>query len=215
MMASDPRAGVPQWLHWARSLAAIAQAGLTYAQDPFDRERYEQIRRLGAKIAATHTGQGAAAIEGFYASQTGYPTPKLDVRAAVIHEGRILLVREREDDAWALPGGWADIGEGPARAAERETAEEAGVDVRAVKLIALLDREQRGHPPHPEYSYKALFACIPLSADPRPQAGAEIKDAGFFAPGRLPPLSLPRTLPEQIELAFAHAADPALATIFD
>lgn len=214
-MAADPPAVPPQWLHWARSLAAIAQAGLTYAQDPFDRERYEQIRRLGAEIAAAHTGQSLAAIEGFYASESGYPTPKLDVRAAVIHRGRILLVREREDDGWALPGGWADIGEGPARAAERETAEEAGVEVQAVKLIALLDREQRGHPPHPEYSYKALFACVPLPADPRPEAGAEVKDAGFFDPDALPPLSLPRTLPAQIELAFAHAADPALPTIFD
>lgn len=214
-MATDPPAGAPAWLDWARSLAAIAQAGLTYAQDPFDRERYEQIRRLGAEIAAAHTGQSMRAIDGFFASERGYPTPKLDVRAVVIHGGRILLVREREDGGWALPGGWADIGESPARAAERETAEEAGVEVSARKLIALIDREQRGHPPHPEYSYKALFACVARAADPQPRAGAEVTDAGFFAPDALPPLSLARTLPAQIELGFAHAADPGLPTAFD
>jgi ADP-ribose pyrophosphatase YjhB (NUDIX family) len=134
----------------------------------------------------------------------------------VIVEGRILLVQEREDQAWALPGGWADIGESAATAAERETREEAGLEVRATKLIALYDREHQGHPPHPEYSYKAFFACAPVSDPaPLPRAGSETLGAAFFDRHDLPPLSLPRVLPEQIETAFAHAADPDLPTEFD
>jgi ADP-ribose pyrophosphatase YjhB (NUDIX family) len=139
----------------------------------------------------------------------------MDVRSAVITEDQILLVREREDGNWTMPGGWADVGESAADAAVRETREEAGVQVRAVKLIALLDRERRGHPRHPEYSYKAFFACKLLKpATPRP-GSAEITDAGFFARDALPRLSLPRITPEEIGLAFEHHRAPQLAAEFD
>src|SRR5205807_232785 len=127
---------------------------------------------------------------------------------------RILLVHERDDGGWALPGGWADVGESAAQTAERETREEAGVEVRAVKLLALFDRERRGHPRHPEYSYKAIFACEPDGV-PQPRPGPETLGASFFAHDELPELSLARVLPDQIVLAFAHAADPGLPTAFD
>jgi ADP-ribose pyrophosphatase YjhB (NUDIX family) len=205
---------VPRWLDWARTLQSVGQAGLTYARDPFDRERYREVRRVAAQIAAAGTSADPDVIEGFFASQHGYPTPKIDVRAAVIVEHRILLVHERDDGAWSLPGGWADVGESAAETAERETREEAGVEVRAVKLLALYDRERRGHPRHPEYSYKAIFACqAEGSGSPRP--GYETLGAGFFARDELPELSLARVLPDQIALAFAHAANPSLPTAFD
>jgi ADP-ribose pyrophosphatase YjhB (NUDIX family) len=169
---------------------------------------------VAAEIAAAGTGADPDAIERFFTSERGYPTPKVDVRAAVIVEDRILLVRERDDRGWALPGGWADLGESAAQTAERETREEADVEVTAVKLLALFDRERRGHPRHAEYSYKAIFACEPDGL-PRPRPGPETLEAGFFACDDLPELSLARVLPDQIALAFAHAVDPALPTAFD
>jgi ADP-ribose pyrophosphatase YjhB (NUDIX family) len=204
----------PPWLDWVRRLQAAAQAGLTYSQDPFDVERYRDVRRIAAEIAAEHSAAEVGAIEELFASARGYPTPKIDVRAAVIVDGRILLVRERDDARWALPGGWADVGETAGEAVARETREEAGLEVRAVKLIALYDRQRRGHPRHPEYSYKAIFRCDPIS-EIVPRAGHEIDGAAFFAASELPDLSLPRVTPQQIAVAFAHQANPDLATEFD
>lgn len=208
------RPGEPPWLEWVRRLQAIAQTGLTYSRDPFDLERYRDVRRIAAEIAAGHSNGEVAAIEGLFASAAGYPTPKIDVRAALIVKDRILLVRERDDGGWTLPGGWADVGETAAEAVVRETREEAGIEVRAVKLIALYDRQRRGHPRHADYSYKAIFRCEP-SGNTTPRAGHEVDQAAFFAPGQLPDLSVARVTPNQIELAFMHQADPALPTEFD
>lgn len=215
-MPTDP-ATVPSWLRWSRALQSIGQTGLTYARDPYDLERYREIVRLAAEIAAAGSGGDAEAILGFFASQRGYPTPKIDVRAAVIVEGRILLVRERDDGGWSMPGGWADIGESAAEAVQRETAEETGVEVRAEKLIALLERERHGHPPHPEFSYKAFFACSPVGEVPPRLAGqsADSDGAGFFAPDQLPDLSVARITRGEIELAFRHHTSPELPTEFD
>jgi ADP-ribose pyrophosphatase YjhB (NUDIX family) len=179
----------PSWLAWARALQSIAQAGLTYSRDEYDLERFRDVRRIGAEIAAAATGEEPRGIEDFFASASGYPTPKIDVRAAVIVEGRILLVRERDDGCWSMPGGWADIGESAAESAVRETREEAGMQVRAMKLIALYERERHGHPVHPEFSYKAFFACEPAAptsptsgpANLPGSGGHEIVGVGFFA----------------------------------
>jgi len=209
VMASEP-----SWLSWTRALRAIAQAGLTYANDKHDIERYGQVRRIAAEIAAAHSDSPSEMIEGIFATNVGHPTPKIDVRAAVIVSGAILLVRERSDGGWTLPGGWADPGESPSEAVAREVREEAGLDVRAVKLIALYDRARQGHPPHADYIYKALFACTPLgAAAPRPSG--ETDGAAFFDPAALPKLSVNRTTPAQIERALAHHANPTLITEFD
>lgn len=217
-MAESDRTSTPErppdWLEWARVLQSIAQAGLTYATDPYDLERYCQVRQVAAAIAARGSTGDAAKIEAFFASASGYPTPKIDVRAAVIVDERILLVEEGDGSGWAMPGGWADIGESAGEAVARETREEAGVEVRPVKLIAFYDRERQGHRLHPEYSYKAFFACRPCGK-PAPRAGAETRDAGFFAPSALPVLSLDRITPAQIALAFTHHANPGLPTEFD
>ena len=207
---SDP----PQWVRWSRALQGIAQAGLTYAQDPYDLERYREVRRVAAEIAAHGSDGDVEQILGFFASERGYPTPKIDVRAAVIAEDRILLVQERDDGGWTMPGGWADVGESAAEAAVRETREEAAVEVSAAKLIALYERERRGHPYHPEFSYKAFFACEPRGTA-SPAAGLETTGAAFFDRRDLPELSLARITPAEIELAFAHHAAPELPTEFD
>jgi ADP-ribose pyrophosphatase YjhB (NUDIX family) len=204
----------PSWLEWTRRLQGVAQAGLTYAQSTYDLERYREIRRVAAEIAAAGSLQDVDRVEAFFASERGYPTPKVDVRAAVIFEGRILLVRELDDGGWALPGGWADVGESAAEAASRETREEAGLEVRPEKVIALYERERRGHPPHPEFSYKVFFACQVCGA-PAPRGGAETSTADFFDAGALPPLSVARVTAEEIALAFAHDRDPGRPTDFD
>ncbi|MGN6168139.1 MAG: NUDIX hydrolase [Solirubrobacteraceae bacterium] len=204
----------PRWLGWTRRLQSVAQAGLTHARDPYDADRYREVRRVAAEIAATGSDGDVGVILGFFASERGYPTPKVDVRAAVIAQERILLVQERDDGGWALPGGWADVGESAGEAAVRETREEAGIEVRPEKLIALYERERRGHPPHPEFSYKIFLACG-VRGVPEPRGGAETLDAAFFVPEELPPLSAARVTRQEIAVAFAHHRDPGLPTEFD
>jgi ADP-ribose pyrophosphatase YjhB (NUDIX family) len=204
----------PDWLAWTRTLRDIAQAGLAYANDGYDIDRYLRVRCVAAELAAAHTDAPRETIEGVFAADAGHPTPKIDVRAAVVVAGRILLVRERSDGGWTLPGGWADPGESPSEAVIREVREESGLAVRATKLIALYDRARQGHPPHAEYIYKAIFACE-LSGPGRPRPSDETDAVAFFAPSAIPGLSLGRTTPAQIARAIAHHADPSLPTEFD
>ncbi len=204
---------IPDWLDWAQRLQAIAQNGLTYALSDYDRERYQQVREIAGHLLAAQTGEPAESFEAAFAMEHGYSTPKVDVRASVIRDGRILLVREREDGCWTLPGGWADIGQSAAESVVREVREESGFDVRAVKLIAVLDRNRHGHPPIPYHAFKMFFRCELLGGEA--ETSAETSAADWFAPDALPPLSLTRVLPEQISMCFRCEADPDLAAIFD
>jgi ADP-ribose pyrophosphatase YjhB (NUDIX family) len=204
---------LPKWLEWARRLQATAQTGLTYARDPYDVERYHAMRALAVEIAAAHTMETGARIDELFHGQTGYATPKVDVRGAVFRDGRILLVHERADGAWTMPGGWADSGDTPSRAVEREILEESGFEARAVKLIAVHDRDTQGHPPGPFAIYKLFFLCELVggaAADSTETAGAD-----FYAEDALPPLSLGRVTRFQIARAFAHHRTPDLPTEFD
>lgn len=150
----------PQWLEWARRFQALAQNGLTYCKDPYDRERYEEIQRLAAEMMATGAGlRETVPILDLFRAEMGYATPKIDVRAAVFDRKRILLVRERTDGLWTMPGGWADVGDAPSVAAIREVKEESGYDVEVKKLAAVYDRDKHGHPPMPCHVYKLFFLC--------------------------------------------------------
>ena len=204
---------LPKWLEWARRLQATAQTGLTYARDPYDVERYQAMRALAVEIAAAHTVTTGARIEALFGDQDGYATPKIDVRGAVFRDGRILLVHERADGAWTMPGGWADVGDTPSCAVEREIREESGFEARAVKLIAVRDRDTQGHPPGPFAIYKLFFLCELLGG--APATSIETAAAGFFAEDALPPLSLGRVTELQIARAFAHHRAPELPTEFD
>ena len=145
---------------WVRRLQAIAQSGLTYAKDPYDVERYEQVRSIAAEVAASRSEATSERIDALFSQESGYATPKLDIRAMVLDaEGAVLLVREKEDGLWTLPGGWVDVGESPSEAAEREVKEESGYEVRAVRLLALWDRDKHPHPPLPFHVYKLCFRC--------------------------------------------------------
>ncbi len=201
------------WLDWAQRLAAIAQNGLTYAENHYDRERYEQIRAIAAEIMAGHSDGEVPAILDLFGREEGYATPKVDVRGAVFEGDRILLVREASDGLWTLPGGWADVGDTPSQAIEREIWEESGYRARAVRLVALYDRNTQGHPPMPFYAYKAFFLCELLGGSAA--VSDETTAVGFFARDEIPPLSTGRLLPHQVERMFAHHDDPDLPTEYD
>ncbi len=205
---------IPEWLAWARRLQAIAQSGLTYCKDKFDVERYHQISDISAEMMATGAAlPSAEPIRELFAQQSGYATPKIDVRVAAFHEGKILLVRELEDGCWTLPGGWADVGEPPSIAAVREVREESGYEVRILKLAALYDRELHGHPPYPFHTYK-LFFLAELSGGSA-QDSHETDGARFFAEDHIPPLSLTRVMPSQVAQMFEHYRKADLPTYFD
>ena len=200
---------------WVRRLQAIAQSGLTYAKDPYDAERYEQVRTIAAELAASRSEATAERIDALFSKESGYATPKLDVRAVVLDgEGAVLLVREKEDGLWTLPGGWVDVGESPSEAAEREVKEESGYDVHAVRLLALWDRDKHPHPPLPFHVYKLYFRCELLGGDPL-VAGTETDGVDFFRKDALPELSLGRVTPRQIERLVELATDGERATAFD
>jgi ADP-ribose pyrophosphatase YjhB (NUDIX family) len=207
--------GNPQWLEWAQRLQAVAQTGLTYAKDPFDIERYESIRELAAEIMAR--GTNAREIEpivDLFKVHLGYATPKIEVRAATISDGKILLVKEKEDGCWTMPGGWADVGDPPSVAVINEVKQESGYDVAVKKLAALYDRNLHGHPPYPFHSYKAFFLCDLIGGSPI-GPNNETLEVGFFAEKALPPLSLIRVTPKQISHLFDHARNPEWPTSFD
>lgn len=203
----------PQWLQWAKTLQALAQDGLAYTENPFDRERFAKVREIAVEIMARHTGLSVEQARDIFAYEKGYATPKLDVRGAAFRDGKILLVRERRDMLWTLPGGWADVGDSPAQAVEREMLEESGYRARAVKLLALYDRNRHPHPPHPQHIYKAFFLCEIVGGEPA--ESVETAGVGFFPEDDLPPLSLPRVLPEQIARLFQHLRHPEWPTDFD
>ncbi len=204
----------PQWLDWAKRLQAIAQTGITYTKDHYDTERYEAVRQIAAEILDAGTGSaGLQPVLDLLNRDKGYATPKVDVRAAVIHEDRILLVKETEDGAWSLPGGWADVGDVPSLAVEREVREESGYAVKARKLAALLDRNLHDHPFFPFHAYKLFFLCELVGGEAA--SSYETDGAGFFAEDALPPLSLTRVMPAQIALMFEHYRHPERPTTFD
>jgi ADP-ribose pyrophosphatase YjhB (NUDIX family) len=201
------------WLEWVRRLQAVAQNGLQYANNPFDRERFEEVRAIAAELAAS----GGAPVEELaaaFAAESGHATPKLDVRAAAFRDARILLVRGVDDGRWTVPGGWAEVGESPRVAAEKELREESGHTGRAVRLIGIYDRDARARTRHPFHAWKVWFLCELEPCEPAPPQASEVTDVGFFAEGDLPELS-ERTPQSQLAAAFAHLRDPTRPPDFD
>jgi ADP-ribose pyrophosphatase YjhB (NUDIX family) len=211
--AQEPEAYEPAWLSTGRELRAIAQIGLTFCADPFDRQRYERIRELATHLIAPGTDQVRADLLARFRQDAGYATPKVGVRAAAFVDGRVLLVREISDGAWTLPGGWADVHQSAAQCVVRELAEESGFEARAVKLAAVYDYRKRNRPHSLDAIYTMFFICELTGGSARPSI--ETSDAAFFARDALPPLSTGRTTAEQIERMFVHAEQPQLATDFD
>ncbi|MGH8000946.1 MAG: NUDIX hydrolase [Brasilonema sp.] len=203
----------PKWLEWTQKLQAIAQNGLTYCENSFDIERYKVLQALAAEIMATYSNVEHSYILDLFAREVGYATPKVDVRGAVFRDDTILLVKEREDGCWTLPGGWADVGDSPSEVVVKEVYEESGYQTSAIKLLAVYDRNRQGHPPHPHYIYKLFFQCTLVGGSP--SASIETEEVGFFPEDNIPELSLGRVTPTQITRLFEHYRRPDLPTDFD
>lgn len=201
------------WMKWVRELQAVSQTGLHFAESEYEVERYRQVERVAAEILSAHSTLGTEEILRLTENEYGYATPKVDVRAVVIRDGKVLLVHELSDPGhWTLPGGWADVNEPPSLAVEREVREESGFEVRAVQLLAVYDRDAQGHtPPHPFHVYKLFFRCELLGGEPKPNHEADKIE--FFDPGDLPPLSKARVLAKQIK--FALSVPPDAPASFD
>src|SRR5262249_7447955 len=152
-------------------------------------------------------------IEEAWFVEDGYATPKIDVRGFVARDDKVLLVRERTDGRWALPGGWADVNEGPRRAVEKEIEQESGVIARAIKVAAVYDRTAQRHPPALHHAWKVFFICEITGGERR--TSYETTDVAFFAPDALPELSLGRTTEAQIRRMFEHQQHPEWAADFD
>jgi ADP-ribose pyrophosphatase YjhB (NUDIX family) len=200
-------------LAWARKVQAIAQNGLAFTQDPFDRERYLQLQALATQVLQAELGLPDAQTAELWKDQQGYATPKVDVRGGIFRNGRVLLVRERSDGRWTLPGGWVDVNDAPSEAVVREIFEESGYRARAVKLAALVDKNRHPHPPGLHHIYKLLFLCELTGG--APALSQETDGVDFFPLDALPELSTGRILASQIERLYRHQLEPALPTDFD
>lgn len=182
----------------ARRMQAIAQAGLHYAGNEFDLDRYGELRKLSVDLAAILTDAKPEKIQDLFTCETGFQTPKVDVRAVVIKEDKVLLARERCDSKFSLPGGFADINYSPAEVAVKEVLEETGLHVIASRLLAVVDTDRHNFPPLEYHYYKIIIQCDlfggELSDSP------ETTDAGFFSFDSLPVLSEKRNTKELFDL---------------
>ncbi len=204
---------VPQWLYWAREMQAIAQTSLHYVENDYQRQRFQRIQALAAEITAAHTQLPAEQWVNTFDCQKGYATPKVDVRGAVFQDGKLLLVRERADGGWTLPGGWADVGDVPSQAAEREVWEEAGFHVKARRVIGVYDANRSG-PLEFFHAFKIIFLCDLIDGIATPSD--ETSEVRFFTQDELPAvLSGERTRPRHLAQVFAMASNPELPTFFD
>lgn len=203
------------WLGWIQQLQGIAQTGLHYKNHPFDTERYEQIQAIAAAMLAAQTEADPPTVLNLWQQEQGHATPKVDVRGVVFRDQKILLVQEQSDGLWALPGGWADIGDSPSHAVEREIFEESGFTARATQLLACYDRAhpRHGHPAALHHSYRLVFHCEITGGQATPSYETPAVD--FFGPNDIPPLSLGRTGPEQIQRFFDYLKNPDQPTDFD
>lgn len=207
-MAEDLRG-----IEWAKRIQAIAQAGLTYSKDGYDLERFEELRAISVEMMAAYSGMGIHQVANLFANESGYQTPKVDVRSVVMQDGKMLLVKETSDGCWSLPGGWADIGLSAGEVAVKEVKEESGYDVEPVRLLAVLDRNKHPHPPLAYHVYKLFILCKLTGG--QAQTSIETSGSGFFAENELPPLSTDRITAGQIAMLFRQVREQSAETVFD
>ena len=204
-----------KWLHWVREIRGLAQNGIGYAVNGFELERWRRVEELCSLITAEYSDLDFETLQALSKAELGYATPKVDVRGLCLQDGKILLVREKIDGGWTLPGGWADLNEPPSSATEREIREESGYESKAVRLLALYDRTdaRHQHPPHLYYIFKAYFLCELTGGEA--SETLETSDVGFFTLQDLPPLSTGRTSEADLHRLYALAMDPAAPADFD
>lgn len=201
-----------KWLDWAKQIQGIAQTGLAYTKDVYDKERYEQLRALSLEIMGQYTDMESSKLLDLFAGEYGYATPKVDIRGVVIQDDRILLVREKEEGEWSLPGGWADLLLSPSEIAVKEVREESGYEVKTLGLLAVLDNHKH-NPPAPYHAYKLFIHCEITGG--KAQEGVETSGVAFFGKDELPELSQSRNTEEQIKLMFDLLKNPQHIPVFD
>ncbi len=204
---------IPRWLDWAREIQALSQTGLYYSRDPYDTQRYQRLIEIAAEIVGSHTGLPTEPMVENFSYQPGYATPKIDVRGAVVRDNKILLVQEKMDQRWCMPGGWGDVGEIPSAMAAREVLEESGFEVQPVKLIGVYDANRDGRPLQFFHAYKIIFLCEILGGSARPSD--ETLAVDFFDFNDLPPLSSSRTNERHLTDVLAHVQDGNKPAVFD
>ena len=202
----------PQWLEWVVELQALAQAGLHYGKDPFDRERYQRIREIAAEMAARQGDVPLEKVRDLFCCETGYQTPKLDTRAAVFQEGKILLVREN-DGRWSLPGGWVDVNVSVGENTVKEVREEAGLEVTVDTVIAVQDREKHNRPVYAWKVCKVFVLCGLVGGAFAPNS--ETTESGYFPLEALPPLAEEKNTREQVAMCFRAFHDKNWKTLMD
>lgn len=191
-----------QLINLAKRVQALSENGQHYAESDYDLDRYTEMEKIAIEMISLISKQNIETVTMSITEKHGYRTPKVDVRAVVFNEKEeILMVKEEIDGKWSLPGGWADVGFTPAEIAVKETFEEAGMAVEAVKLLAIFDKKCHNHPPDPFYAYKIFIECNPVNNTIK--TGYETSEAGFFSLENLPELSTPRNTIEQISMMFS------------
>ncbi|MDN5216337.1 NUDIX hydrolase [Fulvivirgaceae bacterium BMA12] len=202
-----------RFLTLTKRIQALAQAGITYTENPYDMERYHELRDISVDLMHLITHEKIEVIRDLFANQTGYQTPMVDIRAVVFKDEKILLVKELIDGCWSLPGGWGDVGYTPGEVAAKEVKEEAGIEVKPVRILAVMDKKCHDHPPQPFYVYKLFILCKIVQGNI--QSGIETLDVGFFARNDIPHLSVDRNIPSQIDLMFEYLQNPEKPVYFD
>ncbi|ASN06490.1 NUDIX hydrolase [Virgibacillus necropolis] len=202
-----------KWLEWAKRIQSLSQAGLTFSKDVYDVERFEELRSISAEIIEEYTELEMEKIKDLFTNETGYQTPKVDVRGAVFRDDKILMVKEKMDNRWSLPGGFCDIGLSPTENTVKEIKEESGYDVIHKRLIALLDTTKHGHPPLPYQYYKLFINCELVGG--QATNGVETNGVKFFSETNLPKLSTKRNTEAQIRMLFDFLRNPSKETIID
>ena len=197
-----------------KRLKSIADVGLLYASNEYEKERYIELQDISVKLLHKATGQSIETIKQAFPPAHDYPTAKVDIRALVVSdEQKILLVKESSDEKWSLPGGWADVGYSPKEVAIKECKEETGLDVVPQTLLAVFDKRLHAHPPQPEYVYKMVFYCKAISTNII--KGFDVLDVQYFDVGELPALSENRILKSQVEMLYAKVMSANFETYFD
>lgn len=205
-----------EWLAMAKRIQAIAQAGLFYTENPYDKDRYQELSDLSVQILSKLSDEPIEKIGALFTQERdGYQTPKVDVRAVVFNDqNEILMVKERVDDRWSLPGGWADVGYTPSEVAVKEVKEETGIDVKTIRLLAVMDKKNHPHPEEAWYVYKLFILCEKIGGEIS-QNTMETSDIQYFPADKLPQLSEPRNLESQIKLMFEYKDNPNKEVYFD
>lgn len=197
----------------ARRLLALAQTGLHFTQEEYDRERYRELIDIATQLLAQESKRPPDELRATWFVEDGYATPKIDVRGAIFRGDEVLMVRERIDGKWTLPGGWADVNDSPAYAVEKEIQQESGFTARAVKLAAVYDRNKHEHPPYLFHAWKFFFLCEITGGEMR--MSYETTDVAFVPVHSLPELSTGRATAAQIRRMYEHAQHPEWPTEFD